>query len=90
MTLSTLLSALTPLGALAAIVAAILLLGRGFRASHWARPGPSGRLLVVKDSVALDTRRRLHLVQLGGRSVVLLTGGERDLVVGWQEETPPS
>ena len=62
------------------------MLGRALRHTSFARRAPSGRLLVVKDTVALDARRRLHLVQHGDRSVLLLTGGETDLVVGWLDE----
>jgi hypothetical protein len=46
-------------------------------------------LLVVKESIALDARRRLHLVQHGDRMVLLLTGGESDLVIGWIDGPAP-
>ena len=36
--------------------------------------------------LALDARRRLSLVQVGGRHVLLLTGGAQDQVVGWLPE----
>jgi flagellar protein FliO/FliZ len=75
--------------ALAGIVAAILLIGRVLRRTSLGRP-ISGRSLIVKESVALDARRRLHLIQHGERSVLLLTGGANDLVVGWLEgQTSP-
>jgi flagellar protein FliO/FliZ len=61
----------------------ILLLGRLLRYTSLGRRSSSGHVLVVKDTLALDTRRRLHLVQHGDRSVLLLTGGETDIVVGW-------
>jgi hypothetical protein len=35
------------------------------------------------ETVALDPRRRLHLVKCGDRRVVLLVGGSQDIVVGW-------
>lgn len=77
---------LTSAAALAGIVGLILVLGRVLRHTSFVGRAPSGRLLVVKDTVALDARRRLHLVQHGERSVLLLTGGETDLVVGWLDE----
>jgi flagellar protein FliO/FliZ len=77
---------LTSAAALAGIVGLILLIGRALRYVSFTRSGPPGRLLVVKDSIALDARRRLHLIQHGDRSVLLLTGGATDLVVGWVEE----
>ena len=74
---------LTASVALAGILGLILLIGRALKYTSFARPGSSGRLLVVRESIALDARRRLHLVQHGNRMVLLLTGGESDLVVGW-------
>ena len=43
----------------------------------------AGRTLTLHESLALDPRRRLHLVACGNRRVLLLTGGAQDLVVGW-------
>jgi flagellar protein FliO/FliZ len=74
---------LTAAAALGGIVGLILLIGRVLRYTPFIRPTASGRLLIVKDTIALDARRRLHLIQHGDRSVLLLTGGETDLVVGW-------
>ncbi len=68
---------------LAGILGFILLLGRLLRHTSLARSAASGRLLVVRESIALDARRRLHLIEHGDRAVLLLTGGETDLVVGW-------
>ncbi|MBN8891274.1 MAG: flagellar biosynthetic protein FliO, partial [Rhodospirillales bacterium] len=39
--------------------------------------------LAVARTLALDPRRRLHLVRCEGRQVLLLTGGAQDIVVGW-------
>jgi flagellar protein FliO/FliZ len=69
--------------ALAGIVGVILLIGRALRHTSLGKPASSARLLIVKDTIALDARRRLHLIQHGDRAVLLLTGGETDLVVGW-------
>jgi hypothetical protein len=41
------------------------------------------RSLVRLETVALDPRRRVHLMQCEGRRFILLTGGTQDLVVGW-------
>jgi hypothetical protein len=70
---------------LAGLVGVILVLGRVLRPFAPARPRGAGALLVHRDMVALDTRRRLHLIQVGARSVLLLTGGETDVVVGWMD-----
>lgn len=54
--------------------------------SFW-RPQPrAGRILMLKESIALDPRRRVHIVQCGQRQVVLLTGGGQDLVIGWVQD----
>ena len=74
---------------LAGVVGLILLLGRVLRRAGLARPVPSGRALVLKDTLILDTRRRLHLIEHEQRAVLLLTGGETDLVVGWLDARRP-
>jgi len=74
------------LAVLAGLIGLILLLGRLMRPIALARPRGAMSVLVRRDMVALDARRRLHLVQVGSRSVLLLTGGETDLVVGWMDE----
>lgn len=79
---------LTSMVVLGGIVGLILLIGRALRFTSVIRYGSSGHILTVKDSIALDARRRLHLVQHGERMVLLLTGGETDLVVGWLEGPP--
>jgi flagellar protein FliO/FliZ len=76
---------MTTAAALAGVVGMILLIGRALRHTNFARPQSSARLLIVKDTISLDARRRLHLIQHGERSVLLLTGGETDLVVGWSD-----
>jgi flagellar protein FliO/FliZ len=43
----------------------------------------------VQDVIALDSRRRLYLIQCQDRRVLLLTGGGQDVVVGWPGEHPP-
>jgi flagellar protein FliO/FliZ len=80
----------TLLLAAAALLAVVALIHGGaalLRRSGFTRSGGPERIVSVRESVALDAKRRLHLVQCGARQVVLLTGGPRDLVVGWIE--PP-
>ncbi|OJY63977.1 MAG: hypothetical protein BGP12_15620 [Rhodospirillales bacterium 70-18] len=45
--------------------------------------GTGDARLAVARTLALDPRRRLHLVRCEGRQVLLLTGGAQDIVVGW-------
>ena len=75
---------LTGCAALAAVLALIWLAQRAARMSGIAPPkAGSGRQLAVEEAVAIDPRRRLHLVRCGGRQVLVMTGGTQDLVVGW-------
>ncbi|MBR0656390.1 flagellar biosynthetic protein FliO [Plastoroseomonas arctica] len=75
-------------GALIAMVALMLLLGRAARLTGLA-PRGGGQRLRVEESLALDARRRLTLVRIDGRAMVLLTGGATDLCLGWVPETAP-
>jgi flagellar protein FliO/FliZ len=56
--------------------------GAGWVMPHIARPVVVARMVVLQ-ALPIDARRRLHLVACDGGSVVLLTGGPVDLVVGW-------
>ena len=86
---------LTSAMALAAVLGLILVIGRALRFSalaqfsKHARPAKSGQFLIVKESITLDARRRLHLIQHGDREVLLLTGGPRDLVLGCRGSPHP-
>ena len=75
-------------GALIAMVALLLLLGRAARLAGFAHRG-SGNRLRIEESVALDARRRITLVRVDGRAVVLLTGGSTDCCLGWVPEAGP-
>ena len=88
--LSSSISLLTAMAALAGVLALIWVAGRAARLAGLARrPSASGRLLSVQDVIALDARRRLHLVRCADRQVVLLTGAGQDLVVGWIDPAGP-
>jgi flagellar protein FliO/FliZ len=79
----------TLLTAVAALAVVLGLVWLASRAARWGGLAPrptGGRRLVVQDALALDARRRLTLVRCDGRSVLLLTGGPQDLVVGWMNE----
>ena len=69
--------------ALIGVLGLIGLSVRVLQVSGWRRASRTGRTLVVRETIALDPRRRLHLVQCADRQVILLTGGGQDLVVGW-------
>jgi flagellar protein FliO/FliZ len=73
---------------LAAVLGLILLAGR--LARRMGLPGrlgnqPAGRLAPVQ-AVALDARRRVHLLRCDDRHFLLLTGGTEDLFLGWIAE----
>jgi flagellar protein FliO/FliZ len=75
---------LLPVLALAAVLGLIWLAQWVVRCGALRRlaPAQAGRLGHVQ-TLALDPRRRLHLIRCDGRHVLLLTGGGHDLVVGW-------
>ena len=79
-------SILTAIAALVAVLGLILLAGRAARIGGIARRPASGGALSVQDVLALDARRRLHLVVCDGRRVLLLTGGAQDVVIGWLDQ----
>lgn len=68
--------------ALAGVLALIVLLSKLGRKLDIKRT-PSGKssAISVKDSRALDTKRRLHLVEVNGVEVLILTGGSTDMIV---------
>jgi flagellar protein FliO/FliZ len=74
------------LAALGIVLGLIWIIQRAIRLGLLPRALPSqatGTRIRVLQVLALDTRRRLHLVRCDGRDVLLLTGGTSDLVVGW-------
>ncbi|HTW71530.1 MAG TPA: flagellar biosynthetic protein FliO [Acetobacteraceae bacterium] len=81
-------SLLTAVVALAAVLALVWVGARVARLGGLApRPPAGARLLSLRDSLALDARRRLLIVRCGARDVLLLLGGTQDIVVGWLD--PP-
>lgn len=74
------------IGVLIGVLALIGAIARLVQSGFWRTRPPPGRILVLRESIALDPRRRIHLVQCGQRHVVLLTGGGQDLVVGWMQD----
>jgi flagellar protein FliO/FliZ len=81
---------LTVAATLVAVLALIWLAGRAARFGGLARRPASGRLLSVRDVIALDSRRRVYLIECQDRRVLLLTGGGQDVVVGWPGEPKPT
>jgi flagellar protein FliO/FliZ len=74
------------IGVLAAVLL-LILAGTRLLQSGLLRSQPrTGRTLVLRESIALDPRRRVHLVQCGQRQVILLTGGGQDVVIGWMQD----
>ncbi len=76
--------------ALVAVLALIWLAGRAARLGGMARRPTTGGVLAVQDVLALDARRRLHLIACDGQRVLLLTGGAQDIVIGWLESREPT
>ena len=73
----------------AMLIGVIALIGAAaklFQFTGWRPKSGSARTLILRESIALDPRRRVHLVQCGDRRVVLLTGGGQDLVIGWMQD----
>jgi flagellar protein FliO/FliZ len=71
---------------LAGVLALIVVATRLFQSGMWRSQPRAGRTLVLRESIALDPRRRIHLVQCGPRQVVLLTGGGHDVIIGWLQD----
>ncbi len=73
-------------GVLIGVISLIAAAAQLFRLSGWQPRSRTGRTLALRESIVLDQRRRIHLVQCGERQVVLLTGGGQDLVIGWMQD----
>jgi flagellar protein FliO/FliZ len=76
-------SMLTAIAALAAVLLLILVAGRLARMTKFVRPrGVGANRMTIQDALVLDPRRRLLMIDCDGRSLLLLTGPQ-DQVVGW-------
>lgn len=85
---NTLASLVPTLAALIAVLGLILIAGRLVRSTGVGRPrtlqrAAEGQTLSVLDTLMLDRSRRLHVIGWDGRSLILLTGGPTDQIVGW-------
>ena len=80
----------TAFAALAAILALILLAGHAARAR--LAPRQASQAMRLRASLALDTRRRLHIVETDTGAVLILTGGATDQLLPWPSRAgaPPS
>ena len=83
------------LGAVLGLIWLAAILARRGLGSAWtgARRGASAAgsaLLVREATLALDPRRRVHLLRCAGGQVVLLTGGPQDLLLGWLPPATPA
>lgn len=78
------------LNSAAALASVLLLVLAAAWVARRVRPfRPAGDLrLQIQSSLALDPKRRLHIVACDGRCVLLLTGPQ-DLVIGWLPERSP-
>lgn len=75
----------TPLLALSALPLLLALLRWLGTSGIRAAPG-TARALALKETIALDPKRRVHLMECQGRQVMVLTGGAQDVVIGWVPE----
>ncbi len=88
-------SALLALPSLALVLGLIWLAGHAIRRGWIRLPGGGPRMsggpappLAIVQTLAIDTRRRLHLVRCEGGHVLLLTGGTHDALLGWPPDKP--
>jgi flagellar protein FliO/FliZ len=73
------LAALASLGA----VLALIVVGQWLLRRHLPRLTVADGRLMIRQTLALDTRRRIHLVECDGRSILLLTGSGADRWSAW-------
>jgi hypothetical protein len=73
---------LQAIASLVAVVALVLLAGRAARLRGLAS-GADPNVLRLAATLALDSRRRLHLVNAPGGNVLVLSGGANDNMMAW-------
>lgn len=76
-------SILTVVSSLAAIIAFIVLVTRLMRHRLMAVTGQTGRVLRLCETLPIDPKRRILLLECDGSRLLLLTGGSQDQVLGW-------
>jgi len=76
-------------GALVVVVLLILLAGRAAKLLPALRRADGGAAIRLRGTLALDARRRLHLVEADGRQALVLTGGGRDVLLAWDGGAAP-
>jgi flagellar protein FliO/FliZ len=76
-------SILTGITSLAAIIAFIVLITRLMRHRLLPVTGQAARALKLCETLSIDPRRRVLLLECEGSKVLLLTGGNQDQVLGW-------
>ena len=78
------------LAATAAALAGVLALIWGLQmlARTRLRPRGGGRRLQLTETIALDARRRLHLITCDGRSLLIQTGGTENGAISWLPDHP--
>lgn len=75
------------LAALFGILGLIWVVQRGVRGSSLIRPSANGRLRLVQ-SLAIDPKRRLVLLQCDKREILLLVGGTHDMMLHSEPSVP--
>jgi flagellar biogenesis protein FliO len=76
-------SILTGASSLAAIIAFIVLITRLMRHRLMTVTGQPNRTLKLCETLPIDPKRRVHLLECEGGRVLLLTGGSQDQFLGW-------
>ena len=76
--------------ALAFVLLLIVLAARGARLLPPLRANQGSAIIKLRGTLALDTRRRLHLVEADGRQALVLTGGGRDVLLAWHRAAEPA
>jgi hypothetical protein len=72
--------------ALMSVIALVFLAGAAARRGGVARTAPDAGGLRLRARLALDARRRLHLVDTPGGAVLVLTGGGQDRILALPPE----
>jgi flagellar protein FliO/FliZ len=83
-------SIFSAVAALVGVLGLIWAAGRVARLGGMARRPTTGGAISVEDVLAIDARRRIHLIRCEERRVLVLTGGPQDVVVGWLDPRAPS